>query len=245
VRRFGADLHIHTALSPCAMDEMTPPAIVRAAKDKGLDMIAICDHNSAKNTAAVQEAGGDTLAVLAGIEVTTREEVHILGLFPEAESACTVGDAVAATLPSATADALARFGSQPIMDAAGRTVGSESKLLAAASDLDLAEAVDLIHAHGGLAVASHLDRPSFSVFSQLGVFPDSAGFDAIEVSAQGYALGRHHQLAGLGFPIVVSSDSHFLSELGTSRTVLELAEATFCELAMAFRGHQERRCLLA
>ena len=83
LRHATADLHIHTALSPCGSDEMTPRAIVEAALARGLDMIAICDHNSARNVAAVQEAGCGRLAVLAGIEITSAEEVHVLGLFPE------------------------------------------------------------------------------------------------------------------------------------------------------------------
>ncbi|MCX5758981.1 MAG: PHP domain-containing protein, partial [Candidatus Hydrogenedentes bacterium] len=99
MRRFAADLHIHTALSACADDDMTPPAIVAAALEQGLDMIAICDHNSAGNAAAVQAAAGDALAVIAGMEITTAEEAHVLGLFPDAASAEAAGQEVRDTLP--------------------------------------------------------------------------------------------------------------------------------------------------
>ena len=87
VRSILADLHIHTALSPCADGEMTPPAIVHEAVMKGLGMIAICDHNSAANTEAVQKAAGGLLTVIAGMEITTAEEVHVIGLFPTVQSA--------------------------------------------------------------------------------------------------------------------------------------------------------------
>ncbi|MCX5684822.1 MAG: PHP domain-containing protein, partial [Planctomycetota bacterium] len=119
MKRFLADLHIHTVLSPCASEEMTPPAIVRAAVAKGLGMIAICDHNSAGNVRATQEAAGGRLSVLAGMEVTTAEEVHVLGLFPDAASAASAADEVLATLPDQPepVDADHR---QWLMDAEGR-----------------------------------------------------------------------------------------------------------------------------
>ena len=82
-----ADLHVHTALSPCADAGMTPPAIVDAALAEGLAMIAVCDHNTARNAAAVQAAAGARLAVIAGIEITTAEEVHVVGLFPTPSAA--------------------------------------------------------------------------------------------------------------------------------------------------------------
>jgi predicted metal-dependent phosphoesterase TrpH len=84
VKTLLADFHVHTALSPCGDDEMSPPAIVDAALAAGLDMIAVCDHNAAGNTRAVGEAAGARLAVISGIEITTVEEVHVIGLFPTA-----------------------------------------------------------------------------------------------------------------------------------------------------------------
>lgn len=204
-------------------------------------MIAICDHNSAGNVAAVQEAAGDELAVIAGIEITTAEEVHVLGLFPGAWAARAVGDEVRATLPEAT-EASARFGEQLLLDVTGEVVGREGKLLAAASAFGLDEAIALIHRRSGLAVASHVDRPAFGVIGQLGIFPADARFDAIEVSAAGAAAGRAAEFAGLGLPLVTGSDSHCLSEVGAGRTVFELLEPTFGELALAFRGLAGRRC---
>jgi len=220
---------------------MRPPAIVEAAVSKGLAMIAICDHNSAGNVAATQEAAGRGLAVIAGIEVTTAEEVHVLGLFPGAWAARAVGEEVRATLPEAT-PASARFGEELLLDARGEIRGREGKLLSAASSLSLNEAIESIHRRNGLAIASHVDRRAFSVIGQLGMFPREAAFDGIEVSAAGVASGRVAEFAGLGLPVLCSSDSHFLSEVGTGLTVLELREPTFGELALALRGLGGRRC---
>jgi 3',5'-nucleoside bisphosphate phosphatase len=243
VRTFAADLHVHTVLSPCGADEMTPPAVVEAALRRGLDMIAVCDHNSARNAPAVREAARGVLAVLHGMEITTAEEVHVLGLFPDAEAALAAGEEVRATLPEADGAARRRFGEQTVCDAEGRAVGRERKLLAAASGFALPEAVRMISRHGGLAVAAHVDRPSFSVFSQLGLFPADAGFDAVEISATGAVPAWAGLIAALTLPRLHSSDAHFLEEIGKGRTSLRLEEPTFPELARALAGAGGRAVL--
>ena len=252
MKSFRADLHIHTGLSPCASDEMTPPAIVQAAVDRGLSMIAICDHNSAGNVAATQAAGRGRLAVLAGIEITTAEEVHVVGLFPDAQAVRPVSLRVRATLPDSTA-ASRKFGEQRLLDSDGRVVGHERKMLSGASSLGLSETVALIKENGGLAVAAHVDRPSFSVLSQLGVFPTDAGFDAVEVfTAAGVVpKGSGKDKAAVksrdnawGLPVLASSDSHFLTDISRVWTVFRMCDTTFEEMTLALRGvgGREVRC---
>jgi hypothetical protein len=233
VNAFLADLHIHTALSPCAAEDMTPPAIVQAALDSGLSMIAICDHNAAGNTAATQAAAGDRLAVLAGMELTTAEEVHVLALFPDAAHAGAAAAEVGATLPPADAAYYRRFGPQRHMDAHGQVLALEQRMLAVASTFELSA-----------AVAPHVNRPSFSVISQLGLFPPEAGFDAIEVfSAPGFP-SRATEFAGYGLPVLASSDSHFLGDIGSARSTFVMEAPTFAELVLALRGvdGREVRC---
>ncbi len=240
MKRFAADLHIHTALSPCASKEMAPPAIVQAAGRRKIHMIAICDHNATANIAPVQEAAAGVIAVIAGIEITTAEEVHVLGLFPDVASADKVSQAVRASLPPNTNERLRKFGEQLLMDARGRVTGMEPKMLSAASAFTLAKAVRLIQDHGGLAVAAHVNRPSFSVISQLGMLPEDVLFDAVEVASAGVEL--NHKVAVSGLPIVASSDSHFLEEVSSCGTIFEIMEPTFEELAMALKGLAGRRC---
>jgi len=216
-----ADLHVHTALSPCAAEEMTPGAIVARAVELGLDMIAVCDHNSAGNVAATQGAAGGRLAVLAGIEVTTAEEVHVLGLLPDAAAAEAVGREVEAALPPRARE--------------------DRRLLSTGCGLDVAGTVALIHGHGGVAVAAHVDRRSFGVLAQLGFWPEGAGFDAAEISAAGARRRAASQIPDSrlqipeGLPVVCGSDAHSLDELGAGRTVCELEEASFEGLAAALR----------
>jgi hypothetical protein len=244
LRSYRADLHVHTALSPCASDEMTPPAIVAAAAKARLDVIAISDHNTAGNVAAVQEAAkaaGNGLTVLPGMEITSAEEAHVLGVFPDLEAAEDAAAELRALLPQADLDYYARFGEQPLLAAAGHQVGAETAALAGASPMDLTSTVRFIHRLGGLAIAAHVDRKAFSVYSQLGFFPQEAGFDGVEVSRRvpgGSALLREYST--LGLPLIGGSDSHFLDEIGMGAAELRLAEPRFSELALAFAGAEGR-----
>ena len=223
LQQFFADLHVHTALSPCGSDEMTPPAIVAAALQAGLALVAVCDHNSARNAAAVQDAAGERLAVLAGMEVTSVEEAHVLGLFPTVADAEAAGANVRSLLP----------------DADGRIVGAEGKALGLATTLTVDEVVGLIHRYGGLAIASHIDRRSFGVISQLGFFPAQAGFDAVELSSH-VKPAALPEFEAIGLPMTGASDAHYLADIGCARTVLAAAEPTFGELALALRCADDR-----
>jgi predicted metal-dependent phosphoesterase TrpH len=237
-----ADLHVHTALSPCADDAMTPPVIVGAALAEGLGMIAVCDHNSARNVAAAQEAAGPHLCVLAGMEITTAEECHVVGLFPDAAAAEAAGAEVAAGLEAAGDGYETFFGEQRLLDAAGLETGREPLALAMASALDVDAAVALVHRHGGLAVAAHVDRRSFGVIGQLGFFPAEAGFDAVELSR--HVPAGSEEEAGFavhGLPVLRSSDAHYVHDVGAARTAVTCARPGFDELALAVRGLEGRR----
>jgi PHP family Zn ribbon phosphoesterase len=244
LRSYRADLHIHTALSPCAAEEMTPPAIVAAATRAGLDVIAISDHNSAGNVAAVQQAAkdaGNGLTVLPGMEITSAEEAHVLGVFPDLESAEGAAAELRTLLPPADFDYYAFFGEQPLFAASGQVVGSETAALAGASPFDLTSAVEFIHRLGGLAIAAHVDRKSFSVYSQLGFFPKEAGFDGVEVSRRiPNESPLMQEYSALALPLVGCSDSHFLDEIGKGATELRLADPGFSEIALAFAGAEGR-----
>lgn len=208
-------------------------------------MIAVCDHNTAGNVGATQEAAqaaGGGLAVLAGMEITSVEEVHVLGLFPDLAAAEQVAARISTYLPAADSGYYAFFGEQSVLAADGRPIGTETACLALATPLDLTQTVELVHSFGGLAIAAHVDRTSFSVFSQLGFFPRDAGFDGVELSRHVRPdYPRLEELNDLGLPMTSSSDSHFLEEIGATATELLVEEATFAEFALALAGSKGRR----
>lgn len=240
MNRFLVDLHVHTALSPCASDAMTPCAIVAEALALGLHVLAICDHNSAANARAVQLAARDRLAVLAGLEITTAEEVHVLGIFPAVDDAMNVSDRIRQTLPDL--DIPNRiFGRQLRMDESGAILVEEKKMLAFATPFSLEQTVELVKSHRGLAIASHIDRPSFGVISQLGFFPDDVRFDALEVTPRGLSSPQAALYISLKLPIITSSDSHELTDLGVCYSMFEMRSPTFDEIARALAGEGDRR----
>ncbi|HSA96817.1 MAG TPA: PHP domain-containing protein, partial [Acidobacteriota bacterium] len=217
LRLFRADLHIHTCLSPCGELTMYPRAVAAAALAAGLDIIAVTDHNSTENAAAVRAAArGTRLAVLPGLEITTEEEAHILGIFDAGADLAPVQETVYGRLPDAPS--LRSFSEdQVIVDAEDGVTGFNPHGLFGATMLSAREAVGLIHDHGGLAVAAHLDRPSFSVLSQLGFIPPGLELDAVEGSpllTLEEAVNTFRLETPL--PILLSSDAHKPEDIGAA-----------------------------
>jgi len=220
---------------------MTPRAIVRAARERGLDLIAICDHNSARNVAAALRAGErNGIAVIAGIEIASAEEVHILGLFPSASQATAVQEEVYSRLVGENDEEA--FGYQVVVDEDDLVDDMDQRLLIGATTLSCEKVVRLIHGYDGIAVASHVDRSGFGIFSQLGFIPPDLAIDALEVSpaANREAVLKRYPQCRL-FPLITSSDAHYPEQIGVVRTVLEMAEPTFEELFFALKGLEGRR----
>jgi PHP family Zn ribbon phosphoesterase len=234
MREFSADLHLHTCLSPCADPEMIPRMIVRQAKQVGLDIIAICDHNSMDNVDAVTRAGeSEGLCVIPGMEITTREEVHILGLFRTEASLREMQRIVYDSLPGENDEEA--FGPQTIVDEYDRVIGSNTKLLIGATTLAVEEVVQAVHRLQGLAIASHVDREGFSIIGQLGFIPPALGLDALEVSRPQAAE------AWKDYPVITCSDAHFLSDIGRATTTFTLEEATIDEIELALLDKDGRK----
>lgn len=240
MRIIHADLHIHTCLSPCAELEMSPRGIVNEAVNKGLDLIAVCDHNSAENAAAVMDASRQTnLTVLPGMEVTSKEEVHVLGIFSTPDDATRMQTLVYEHLEGVN-DA-ETFGLQVVVDADGTVSGYNNKLLIGATNLSLEHVVQAIHAHNGLAVAAHIDREGFGILGQLGFIPPDLNLDALEVSRKVDLKGARAVFPDYGlYPFLQSSDAHVLDAIGSGRTPFMLEATSFDELKLALKGEQGR-----
>ena len=176
------DLHIHTVLSACAEVEMIPPLIVRRAQELGLDVIAITDHNCAANVAATVEAATHTgITVLPGMEVQTREEVHMLCLFDTLEQVEAWNRVIRAELPDAKNNE-DFFGAQYVVDASGEYRYTEERLLSTSTALSVEQVVAGVNALQGICLPAHVDRPSFSILSNLGFIPPDLPIAGIEIS---------------------------------------------------------------
>lgn len=236
MKKFRADLHIHTVLSPCADVEMIPPLIVQAALEKNIDIIAITDHNASANVRAVQKAAqGTGLTVLAGMEVQSREDVHLLTLFENIETLDAWQQQVDRALPDLPNDT-DFFGEQFIVDETGEFIKGESRLLLNSTDFSIDEIIERVHTLGGIIIPAHVERKSYGLFPSLGLISDEWHLLALEISRHTSPAQAATTFPALRkYPLIQSGDVHRLEDfLGT--TLFTLHSPTLMEMRMAFHN---------
>ena len=241
MKHFKADLHIHTCLSPCAELDMSPKAVVRTSVERGLDIIAVCDHNSAENVeASIRAATRFDLRVLPGMEINSVEEVHSLAIFESVEKVYLMQEMVYEHLKGTNRAEL--FGDQVVANEWDEVEGFNDRLLIGSVDLKLSDIIREVHRLGGLSIACHVDRPSFSVPSQLGFIPPDLDVDALEISRPDkWAAGRQEIPGTEGFSVVSFSDAHFISDVGRVSTRFFMESPDLDEMRMALLGESGRR----
>lgn len=217
------DFHIHSCLSPCADDDMTPNNIVNMAKLKGLDVIAITDHNCAKNAEAIMQCGSQAgLLVLPGMEVETAEEVHVVTVFAELQACQEMERLVSDGMPSIR-NQKDIFGQQLVCNKKDEVIGEVEHLLVTASSLTIQFVTDQVRRLGGVCFPAHIDRSSYSVISNLGIIPLELDFSCVEVSKQisvSEAFSRFPYIER--YRILTSSDAHYLWDISEAEAWLEL-----------------------
>ncbi|MDO4482957.1 MAG: PHP domain-containing protein [Clostridia bacterium] len=203
------DLHIHSCLSPCADEDMTPANICGMAHIKGLQAIAVTDHNSALNLPYVKEAADYFgLILLPGLEITTREEVHLLGYFRTVEAAVDAGEFFSSHLPDMP-NMPDFFGTQYVRDTDDVIRFTEDRMLIGATDLSLEECTAEVRRRGGIAVPAHINRGSNGLLVNLGLMPDEPHYGLVEVSPQ---LPINEKILA-GRAVLHSSDAHQLGKI--------------------------------
>lgn len=244
MRLFLTDLHIHTALSPCAENEMTPPAIITAAQAKGLEIIGICDHNSAENVEAVVKAGAVCgITVIGGIEVQTVEDVHVLTFFRHPDALSAWQKEVYSALPEVENDE-ERFGEQLIMDSNGRVTGKLCTFLLGSTSMSVDYVAKRVRELDGLVIPAHVDRPSFSLIRNLGFVPDMLEPCCMEISRNISAEEAGDRFPSIArFPLVKSSDAHRLSEIACY-TGIWIESASWDEILLALKFDKGRSVTL-
>lgn len=217
----AADLHIHSLLSPCAGDEMTPPKVLQRAVEQGLDFVAITDHNSALNVPAFCQAAKEfPIQVVPGMELQTREDIHLICLFDTQEKAFRLQEIVDQTLPKVK-NREEFFGSQLIADERGEVTGIEDRLLLNSLELSLEEAVIEVVRIGGVCIAAHVNRQSYSLLGVLGLIPAKLPLAGLEITDRKAVPSLSHTYKDLKrYPLIFSSDAHYLADVGKSCTQL-------------------------
>ncbi len=219
--RVAIDLHVHSALSPCAADEMQPPAMLLLAEERGIAVVGIVDHSTGRNARAFLEAApAFAVRVFVGLEIESAEGVHTLALFDTAEAALEMDGVVAAHLP-AMPNSPKLFGEQHLLDEWGTVIGHDDRLLVTATDLSIEDLARLTAERGGLSIPAHIDRFANGLLPTLGFVPPDLQADLYEVSphlSPADARARWGELRAR--PLITGSDAHCLADIGRAVTTI-------------------------
>ncbi len=222
---------------------MSPLGVVQTAVRKGLDLIGICDHNSAENVLAAKKAGRVRgLTVLGGMEVASAEEAHILVFFEQDDDLLEFQETVYKHLSGRNDEK--RFGQQVIADAEDGVTGFCDRLLIGATSLSVEKIVAHARASAGdsLVIAAHVDRDVFSLIGQLGFVPPHLGLDAVEVSRSlTVAEARKRFPDCVNYPVITASDAHHPDDIGSKTVTLTVEEGTVAEVKKALASRDGRK----
>ncbi len=217
------DFHIHSALSPCGDNDMTPNNLINMSIIKGLDAVALTDHNACENVRAAAAVAGDKIIFIPGMEVETSEEVHIVTLFPTADAAEEMQRILTDSSPYIP-NRPEIFGNQYIMDENDEICGEIDRMLVTASGLDIYTVVAAAKDLGGIAYPAHIDRESYSVLSNLGFIPPDLDISAVEITEKSRAAleGEYSNR----YNIITSSDAHYLWDISERNHYIEVSDAS-------------------
>lgn len=228
MNRYYYDFHIHSCLSPCADNDMTPANIAKMSTLAGLNIVALTDHNTVKNCPAFFKAAKQNgIIAIAGMELTTAEDIHLVCLFEKLEEALSFGDAVEKhrILIKNRTDI---FGDQLITDDEDNIIGTDEYLLSNATDLSVDSAPSLVEGYGGICYPAHIDRMSNGIVATLGIFPETPYFPCAEFHDDQQIKEYKER-----FPILedkrllVGSDAHFLWDIRDAKATIELEDEPY------------------
>lgn len=217
--KYAVDLHMHSCLSPCGDELMTPNNIVNMSKLKELDMIAVADHNTARHLPAIKKVADFVgVGLLPAMELTTQEEAHMLAYFRTVEEALDFSDEIYAHLPPIK-NKPDLFGRQLEMDEGDEVVREEERLLISALDISVDKLSEMVIGRGGLAVPAHINRGSNGILQALGFLPPGAKFSALEVTV---GLPLPHKGIPDDLIQLHSSDAHYLENIFERQEFLDM-----------------------
>ncbi len=214
------DLHNHSCLSPCGSLELSPRRLTLEAKKREIRILALTDHNSGRNLpafrACCEEAG---IFPLFGIEITSLEEAHVVGIFEHLDAALEMGGFIESRLPLIEGNA-SLFGDQVYVDRNELILGEVDRALFGGTDLSIDQIVEEVHHRGGIVFPAHIDRNAYSIVMQLGFLPDLP-YDAVE------CMNPDCGLDTLGYTPITNSDAHYPENVGSRSTIYEMSEISW------------------
>ena len=224
------DFHIHSALSPCADDDMTPNNIINMALLKGLDIIAITDHNSILNLEAFSIVAKEkNILFVPGMEIQTIEDIHILCLFEDLDSINVFYDDIKKFHTEYPHDKN-KFGNQFIVNEKDEIIDSYNNSLLFPMNISISNLNKEVIVHNGLFIPAHVDKPSYSMISQLGFLPDDIHYDALEIKNTDNIKKYSEK-----YQILINSDAHRLEDISERINSIVVEEYTVKSFFQALR----------
>lgn len=222
MNKYYYDLHIHSCLSPCADNDSTPASIAGMAAVIGLDVVALTDHNSARNCPAFFEAAeAYGIIAIAGMELTTSEDVHMVCLFPTLDAALSFNDLVdERRMPVKNRPDI--FGEQLICNADDEVIGEVDNLLSVATSISIEELPSLIDGYGGICYPAHIDRDANGIIAVLGTLPDTPHFNTVEMRDPDKLPEYSARYSLFDRRVVFNSDSHMLGVMNEREHFIEM-----------------------
>lgn len=237
LRRYKADLHNHSVLSPCGDLDMSPSRIIMEAKSRKIDIIGISDHNCTLHCKLMVELGQEEgIFVLPGVEVNTREEIHCLAFFENINLVEEFQEFLDEYLPRIH-NVNNMFGEQLVVDRDENIIYELDYLLITALNADIYQVSEKVKSLGGIFIPAHIDRPYNSIISQLGFVPADLEKDALEVSARfPVSVYRKHHPEFDHETLITNSDAHQPESMGRATSIFEIQKPSFNEILMALKG---------
>lgn len=241
MNKYKSDLHIHSVLSPCGDLEMSPTQIIAKAKELGLDMIGLTDHNSTRQSKLTKEIGEKNgIFVLRGAEVTTQEEIHCLAFF-EKDEELDIFQAYLEKHLSFVENDPDKFGYQLVVDEEENVLDMEDSLLISALNQSMDEVYEKVKSLNGIFIPAHINKKSTSVMSQLGFVPPDIKADALEITRHITKEDFIKKNAYLkNFTFIQSSDAHYIHLIGETYSVFHMKELSFDEFRKTLKREDGR-----
>ncbi len=227
MNKYYYDLHLHSCLSPCGDDDNTPNNLAGMATLCGLNIVALTDHNSCKNCPAFFVAAKKYgLIAVAGMELTTSEDIHVICLFENLEDALLFDECIDKyRIP--IKNRVDIYGEQMILDGDDNLVGTVENLLSNATTVSVDDVPRLVSEYNGICYPAHIDRQANGIIATLGTLPDIKGFNCVEFHDK-EKIGEYTKEYGLeGKKIIVSSDSHYLTDMRDENCYFELDDEPY------------------
>lgn len=224
--KYYYDLHIHSGLSPCASNDMTPNNIINMAKLKELDIISVTDHNSIANVFPIYELGKEQdILVIPGIEIETIEGVHVLCYFEKLEEMSRFYNQIKTRLPNEK-NIPEVIGDQLIFNTDDEIIDTIDYLLIGSLNISLNELVDLVNQFKGIVILAHINKPANSIIANLGFINNELNINGIEIFKKELNLDNNLSAYTEKYITIYNSDAHYLGDISEKGESLELDSKT-------------------